>query len=181
MVRNFREMQRRDWQFIQSPARHFTEWFEAKAIHAKLCTTFAKDQIMPNIVTSLNGLPLFLAYLGAALVLMVLFVMIYVWVTPYPELALIRAGNTAAAASLSGATIGYALPLASAIAHSANWLDMLIWGLVALLVQLLVFFMLRLLMPSLIHDIPANKVSTGVWLGTCALAGGILNAACMTY
>ena len=133
------------------------------------------------LTQSLAGLPSFLSYFAAAIGLFALFLLAYISITPYREMALIRAGNAAAAASLGGAILGFVLPLASAIAHSVGLLDMVVWGLIALVVQLLVYWAARLLLPDLARDIPAGKVATGVFLGALSLAIGILNAACMTY
>jgi len=133
------------------------------------------------LTQSLAGLPAFLSYFAAAIGLLALFLLIYVLMTPYREITLIRQGNTAAAASLSGAVLGFVLPLASAIAHSVGLADMAIWGLVALIIQLLVYLAARLLLPDLARDVPAGKVATGVFLGALSLAIGMLNAACMTY
>ncbi len=133
------------------------------------------------LTQSLAGLPAFLSYFAAAIGLLALFLLIYVLMTPYREITLIRQGNTAAAASLSGAILGFVLPLTSAIAHSVGLADMAIWGLVALIIQLLVYLAARLLLPDLARDVPAGKVATGVFLGALSLAIGMLNAACMTY
>lgn len=133
------------------------------------------------LTQSLAGLPAFLSYFAAAIGLLALFLLIYVFMTPYREITLIRQGNTAAAASLSGAILGFVLPLASAIAHSVGLADMAIWGLVALIIQVLVYLAARLLLPDLARDVPAGKVATGVFLGALSLAIGMLNAACMTY
>lgn len=133
------------------------------------------------LTQSLAGLPAFLYYFATAIGLLAAFLAAYLYITPYPEITLIRQGNPAAAASLSGAILGFVLPLASAITHSVNLLDMAIWGLVALLIQLLAYLAARLLLPGLAHDIPAGKAATGVFLGALSLAIGILNAACMTY
>ena len=133
------------------------------------------------LASSLRGVDDFLLYLFAAIVLLALFLAIYVRVTPYRELALIRAGNGAAAASLSGAMLGFIIPLASAIAHSVALVDMVVWGAVALVVQLIAFFVARALMPSLSADIPAGSVAPGVFVGALSLGVGVLNAACMTY
>jgi putative membrane protein len=127
------------------------------------------------------GLPSFLFYFATALGLLLLFVLAYISITPYREIALIRQGNAAAAASLSGAVLGFVLPLASAIAHSVSLLDMAVWGLIALIIQLLVYLAARLLLPDLARTIPAGQIATGVFLGALSLATGILNAACMTY
>ena len=97
------------------------------------------------------------------------------------EISLIRQGNTAAALSLSGALLGFIIPLATAIAHSVAWWDMLFWGGVALVVQLLSYFAVRMFVPSLSQDIPAGNVAQGLFLATISLGIGILNAASLTY
>ncbi|RUQ36339.1 MAG: DUF350 domain-containing protein [Candidatus Competibacteraceae bacterium] len=130
---------------------------------------------------SLAGLPAFLSYFATAIGLLLLFLAAYVFITPYREIALIREGNTAAAASLGGALLGFVLPLASTIAHSVSLIDMAIWGLIALVIQLLVYLGARLLLPGLERAIPTGQVATGVFLGALSLAIGILNAACMSY
>jgi len=136
---------------------------------------------MEIIQVSIGGLPAFLIYLVTSLALLALFLLIYIWVTPYRELTLIREGNVAAAASLSGTIIGFVIPLAHAIAQSVNLADMALWGVIALVVQLLVFFAMTRLVPGLARDIPAGKLAPGILLGALSLGTGILNAACMTY
>ena len=133
------------------------------------------------LTQSLAGLPAFLSYFATGIGLLAVFLLLYLWITPYREISLIREGNAAAAASLSGAMVGFILPLASAITHSVSLLDMAIWGLIALIIQLLVYGVGRLLLPSLARDIPAGQVASGVFLGALSLAIGLLNAACMTY
>jgi putative membrane protein len=136
---------------------------------------------MDIIQSSIGGLPAFLTYLVASLALLALFIMIYIWITPYKELTLIREGNVAAAASLSGTILGFVIPLAHSVAQSVNLADMALWGLIALVVQLLVFFAVTRLVPGIARDIPAGKVAPGILLGALSLGTGILNAACMTY
>ncbi len=123
----------------------------------------------------------FALYLAVAVALLATFVAIYIRVTPYREIALIREGNMAASFSLSGSLLGFIVPLAAAIQHSVNLLDMALWGAIAMLVQLAAFVVVKLLIPSLALDIPANKGSTGFFLGSLSLGVGLLNAACMSY
>jgi len=130
---------------------------------------------------SISGLPAFIIYLASALALLAVFLFIYIRITPYREIALIREGNIAAAISLSGAMIGFTIPLSKAIAQSANLPDMLTWAGIALVVQLLAYVTARLLIPGISRDIPAGKIAQGVFLGVLSLATGILNSACMTY
>jgi putative membrane protein len=134
-----------------------------------------------SAIESLAGLPLFAAYFAVALLLLGVFLVIYLWMTPYPEIKLIRDGNAAASASLSGAVVGFVLPLASAIKNSASLVDMLIWAVIALLVQLLAYFLVHRLLPHLPRDVADGKVASGVFLAAIAISFGVLNAACMSY
>lgn len=95
--------------------------------------------------------------------------------------ALIREGNVAAAISLAGATLGFVLPLASAIAHSVGVIDMVAWGVVALVVQVAVYFAVSRAVPRFAAAIAAGKIAAAALLATLAVAVGLLNGACMTY
>ena len=65
---------------------------------------------MRQVFDSFAGFDDFLVYLAVALVLLGLFIAIYIRVTPYREIALIREGNMAAAFSLSGSILGFVIP-----------------------------------------------------------------------
>lgn len=134
-----------------------------------------------QIMESFGGFDDFLIYLAISGTLLAVFLAIYVRLTPYREVALIREGNAAAAFSLSGTLIGMAIPLANAVEYSVNPVDMAIWGAIALLIQLLVFVIARITLPHIAEDIPAGKQASGIFLGAISIAAGILNAACMTY
>ena len=137
---------------------------------------------MEVLLESLKGLPPFALHLAVSLLLLAVFIFIYTKITPYPELELIRQGNLAAAVSLSGATLGYAIPLAYSSAQSVNLLDMILWGGIALVTQLIVYAVVRmLLIPDIAKDIHEGRVAQGAFLGALSLATGILNAGCMTY
>ena len=134
-----------------------------------------------QILESFGGFDDFLLYLAISGVLLAMFVALYVRITPYREIALIRDNNKAAAFSLSGAIIGMVIPLANAVEYSVNPIDMAIWGFLALAIQLLVFVIARIALPTIVVDIPAGKTAPGFFLGAMSIAAGLLNAACMTY
>ena len=134
-----------------------------------------------EILASFGGFDDFLLYLAISGVLLAIFVAIYVRITPYHEVALIREGNMAASFSLSGTLIGMVIPLANAVEYSVNPVDMAIWGFIALAIQLIVFMIARIALPTIAVDIPAGKQASGFFLGAISIAAGILNAACMTY
>jgi putative membrane protein len=130
---------------------------------------------------SLEGFGAFLLHFVLSIVFVLVYLGAYVRVTPYREFALIRQGSAAAAASLSGSLIGFVLPLASAVIHSVNPWDMAIWAAIAIVVQIVVYLVVRLALPGIVRHIPEGRVGAGVFLGAVSLAAGILNAACMTY
>ena len=134
-----------------------------------------------QIMESFAGFDDFLMYLAIASVLLAMFVAIYVRITPYREITLIREGNLAAAFSLSGTLIGMVVPLSNAVEYSVNPVDMAIWGFIALAIQLIVFVIARIALPNIARDIPEGKQASGFFLGAISIAAGILNAACMTY
>ena len=127
----------------------------------------------------ISNLPAFASFFVTAIVLMLAFLAIYVRITPYSELELIRAGNEAAAISLGGAVIGFALPIAVSVAVSHNLYAMIGWGVVASVVQLLAFIAARLALPRLNESIPQGKLASGIFLASLAIGVGILNAGCI--
>ena len=133
------------------------------------------------IPTSLAGLPAFAAYFAAAMVLTIAFVIAYTAVTPFHEIDLIRHGNSAAATQIGMGLVGFSIPLASAIYHSANLIDCVIWGIVALVTQLIAYGLARLTVPKLADDIAKAHVAPAIWLGCISIASGIISAACMSY
>jgi putative membrane protein len=127
-----------------------------------------------------KGIPAFLMYLGVGFGLLAIFVTVYTFITPLDELRLIRAGNLAACLSLGGAVVGFLLPLSIVMAHHAKIANVLMWGVVALIVQLFAFFFAWALMPGLPRSISEGKAAAGAFAGIVALAIGILNAAAQT-
>jgi putative membrane protein len=123
----------------------------------------------------------FLIYFSVALLLLVAFTLIYTKVTPYNEIALIRDGNTAAAISLSGALLGFALPLASTVANAVNLIDLGLFAVLATVVQLIVFVFARMLMPGLTASIEAGNVAKATFLAAVSISVGLLNAASLVF
>lgn len=129
----------------------------------------------------LDTLPAFAGYFVTALGLFGLFIHLYIRLTPYHELELIRAGNCAAASALLGTALGFVLPLASSIANSTSLGDMLVWGILAMLIQALAYLVIARLLPELKSGIEAGHMAYGLLLGGAALCIGLLNAACIVY
>lgn len=133
------------------------------------------------ILQSLAGLPAFLVYFCTALVAVVAFLFVYTRITPHDEFQLIRDNVPSAAIALGLSLLGFVLPVVSAIAHSGHVWDCLIWSAVALIVQIAVFFVVRIPVPNLSAKIAAGEIAPAIWLGLASLAAGALNAASMIY
>ncbi|MEE8528607.1 MAG: DUF350 domain-containing protein [Gammaproteobacteria bacterium] len=133
-----------------------------------------------QLATFLENLSEFLIFFSVASVLVLLFVFVYTRITRHNELDLIKKNSTAAAVAFSGSLIGFAFPLASTMIDSVNVVELALWGVIALIVQVLVYLLIRLPMPRISERIEADEVAAGIWLGACSMVAGILNAASMT-
>ena len=133
-----------------------------------------------QIIIFLGNLSEFLLFFVVASALALFFVFVYTRVTRHDELSLIKKNSTAAAVAFSGSLIGFALPLASTMINSVNVIELALWGVIALIVQVLVYLLIRLPMPRISERIEADELAAGIWLGACSIVAGILNAASMT-
>lgn len=132
-------------------------------------------------MTSLATLPGFLLYFAAGLAMLVASMWIFKTITPHDEMALIRSGNTAAAVTFGGAMIGFCLPIASALSHSINIVDAVVWGIVALAVQLGCFFAMgKLLGGNQREVIEQGHIAGATLRAAVAISVGLLNAACLS-
>jgi putative membrane protein len=134
-----------------------------------------------SMLASISGLPAFLLYFGTALGLVAAYLVVYGLATAHDELQLVRRNVAAAALARGRFQRGFALPLASAILNAQNILDCIVWGLVALIVQVLVYWLVRAVLPDLSERIANDETAAALLLGAASLAAGVLNAASMTY
>jgi putative membrane protein len=134
-----------------------------------------------TLLDSLTGFLGFCKYFGAALGFMLVFCQLYLWITPYDEMKLIREGKTAPAISYGGALIGFVLPLYSAITHSVGFIDMLLWAVIAMVMQFTVFGIVRIFFKDLVREIENDHCAAATLLAFFSIAIGLLNAASMTY
>lgn len=122
----------------------------------------------------------FLAFFGVAAGLTIIFVLVYWQTTRHNEIALIKNNSIPAAIAFAGAVIGFALPLASVMLHALSLLDLVLWGVVAMIVQIVAYFLVRMPMPRVSQRIEEGEIAAGIWLGAVSFVAGILNAASMT-
>ena len=118
----------------------------------------------------------FLQYFVAALLLLAAFLAVYVRVTPYNEFELIQQDNAAAAISLAGACIGFALPMAAAIYLTHDLLEMIKWAAITGVAQIAVFTLLRRFAPA----IEQGHTAPAIFMCAMSVATGVLNAVCIS-
>ena len=132
------------------------------------------------IQSFLAGIPFLLSHFGVTVLMLVIGVFIYMWITSHDERALIREGNTAAAISLAGAILGLAIPLAFCMASSVNVYDIVIWGIVTLAIQLATFWIIDIWLRDLSKRIEEGQVGTAILLVSVKLAVASINAAAVS-
>ncbi|MEE2746715.1 MAG: DUF350 domain-containing protein [Pseudomonadota bacterium] len=133
---------------------------------------------MEAVVQSfISGLPILLLHFGITVLMLGLGGVIYVLVTPYHEVELIKKGNSAAALSLSGALVGIGIPLSMAMAGSINALDIIIYGAVAITLQLICYKITDLLIRGLSERIEKGEMSAAIIMVGIKISIALINAA----
>lgn len=123
------------------------------------------------------GFPVLLLHFSVTVLMLTAGVSIYLIVTPYDELKLIRGGNTAAAVSISGAIVGMAIPLAVCMATSVSVWDIIIWGIVALIIQTLAYRIADALLKDLPTRIENGEIGAAILVLGMKLSIAFINAA----
>jgi putative membrane protein len=125
-------------------------------------------------LSTLDGLLLFTAYISSGLAALVIFTILYTWVTPYDEAREIREGHMAPAIALTGAMIGFTFPILVASYTHAGFLEYIGWLLIACAVQLAVFWALHWQLPRVIET---NNTAGALCFAAASVCAGLINAA----
>ena len=127
-----------------------------------------------------NGLPFLISHFVTSVIVFLIGIIIYLFITPIKEIALIRKKNTAAAISFSGALIGLALPLASSLSASGSIYEIIVWGLVAIVIQLFCFKAVDILINDLPKRIENGELSSSILLFSIKISVALLNSAAIS-
>jgi putative membrane protein len=143
-------------------------------------TQYVPDLSNPAVQAFISGFPVTLAHAGVTVLMLFVGATVYVLLSPYKEIALIREGNAAAAVALGGVLIGLAAPLAATMSVSTSILEICVWGVATLLLQLLVFRLIDMLLTGLPQRIQEGEVSAAVLLVSAKLAAALILAAAVS-
>ncbi len=139
------------------------------------------NDVVESVAGALGrGLPELLLHFAVTLVLLAVGVTIYMAVTPFRERQLVEQGNAAGGTVLAGAIVALAIPLAAMLATSGALIDIVVWGVVALILQLLTVGVVSLVFfRQLGRRIESGNIAAALVLAATQLAVALLNAAVM--
>ncbi len=131
------------------------------------------------IQSFVKGFPEFMLHGGVTLALLITGCIVHVLLTPMKEIKLIREGNTSAAISLCAVIVGLSVPMAACLVTALSVWDLLIWGVVAILLQLLAFRVADLVLRDLPRRIERNEIGAALVLAAVKIAAAMVMAAAL--
>ena len=126
----------------------------------------------------------FLSYLGVAIGLLIVGVILFTISTPkIKEFKLIAEKNVSAAMLLGGKVMGLAIVLGAAAEYSISLMDMAIWGVIGIVSQIIVFILAEVITIrfSIQNAIEEDNRAVGTMLLSLSLAVGWIVAKCLSY
>lgn len=133
--------------------------------------------MMATLQSFQQGFPIYLIWTGTAGLLLLVASTIYVLLTPWRELALVKDGNGSAGLALAGAILGLAIPIASCLASSVTLMDLLLWGGVALLLQLISYRIIDMILRDIPRRIENDEAGAAIVLIAAKVSVAVLLAA----
>lgn len=131
------------------------------------------------IQSFVKGFPEFMLHGGVTLALLITGCVVHVLLTPMKELKLIREGNLSAGISLSAVIVGLAVPMSACLVTALSVYDILIWGVVAILLQLLAFRTADLILRDLPRRIERDEIGAALVLAGVKIAAAIVMASAL--
>jgi putative membrane protein len=131
------------------------------------------------IQSFVTGFPEFMLHAGVTLSLLIAGCVVHVLLTPMAEIRLIREGNVSAGVSLGAVIIGLAIPMGACLATAVSVYDILIWGAVAILLQLLAFRAADLILRDLPRRIERDETGAALVLAAVKIAAAIVMASAL--
>jgi putative membrane protein len=131
----------------------------------------------PEVQAFAAGFPVTILHAGITLLILVLGCAVYGFLSPIKEVLLIREGSTAATIAFAGALLGLAIPLAVSLTASASWIEITLWGVSLIVVQLLVFRLIDLLLNGIPARVREGESDAAVLLAAARIGAALVLAA----
>ena len=136
--------------------------------------------MMAEIEPYLATLPVLALHFGTALLVLLLGMGLYVLITPYKEITLMRQRRPAAAILLAGAAIGMALPVAASLQYALRPFDIVFYGVLAVLVQIVAYFVIAILFRLKLSRLGDGDIAPAIGVAAAQIAVGLLNAGALS-
>jgi putative membrane protein len=127
-----------------------------------------------------TGFPITLLHGTVALVVLLVGAAFYALLSPHREIQQIREGNVAASISFGGVVLGLALPIALALSASTSTLEIALWGVSVVVVQLALFWVTDMLLHGLPQRVKEGELAAAALLVAAKLAVAAILAAAVT-
>lgn len=127
---------------------------------------------MNALFNSLSSLPVHIGWLSVVLALFLAYVGFFMMMTSHNEAELIRGGDVNTTVALMGSLLGAALPLFALVRVSAKIGDLIVWGLIILILQFVVYKACK----WFLRYPPYEKLSGALFSSGMAVCFGLLNA-----
>jgi len=131
------------------------------------------------IQSFVGGFPEFLMQVGVTLGVLIAGCILHVLLTPMKEMKLIREGNVSAGISFAAVIVGLAIPMAACLATATSIYNILIWGVVVILLQLLAFRVVDLILRDLPRRIARDEIGAALVLAAVKIAAAMVMAAAL--
>jgi putative membrane protein len=102
----------------------------------------------------------FLSYVGTGLVLLFIGLVAFAFTTKFSEWQLIKEGNLAVALKLWGKVIGLGITIYTVWGNSFNLLDAFVWGIIGIVAQIVVYFIIEYILTPKKHL--AKRLKKGI-------------------
>lgn len=131
----------------------------------------------PEVQAFASGFPVALLHSALTLILLFAGCAVYVFLSRHKEFNGINEGNGASAISLGGVVLGLGVPLAASLSASPSVIEILLWGVSIIAVQLLVFVLTDLLLSGLPERARAGDIPAAALLASAKIAAALILAA----
>lgn len=128
----------------------------------------------------LIGLPVLLGHLALTTGLFVFGLAILTFLAPCRIIARLRQGDLIVAVIFSAQMLGLGIPLSAMMVNSVNLAEIVLWGIVTFVLQVLANVALRLLLPGLPEQIRQGNMTPALVYLSGQIVAGLLNAAALS-
>lgn len=128
----------------------------------------------------LSVLPTFLAQFAIALATLAVAVAVVLRATPADELALVRAGNLAAAVWTAGTVVAMAMPIGAALQFSHGTAEVAVWGGLAALIQIATYFVAAAIVGKTRATLEAGELPSALLVVAIQIGVAFVTAAALS-